>query len=94
MLILNIEKKDLGTEDKNKYANQLNKILKNKEWELYFNFLNSNLPPHKVWYIPREINKKIFFFNIYGILTWLKKKTTNTKLLLLIMLNMKNLENN
>ena len=46
-------------EDKNKYANQLiEENKRNKEWELYSNFLNSNLTPHKVGYIPRKINNK------------------------------------
>ena len=30
---------------------------RNKERILYFNFLNSNLPPHKIGYIARKISK-------------------------------------
>ena len=45
-------------ENKNKYANQLiEEDKRNKKWKLYSNFLNLNLPPHKVGYIPRKTFK-------------------------------------
>ena len=59
MLIFNIKKGfndyQILIENKNKYANQLiEEDKRNKEWKLYSNFLNLNLPPHKVGYIPRK----------------------------------------
>ena len=53
MLIFNIKKGvndcQILIENKNKYANQLiQKDKRNKKWKLYSNFLNLNLPPHKV----------------------------------------------
>ena len=53
-------------EDKNKYADQLiEEDKRKKERKLYSNSLNSNLPPHKVGYTPRKINKIFFFFILY-----------------------------